>query len=92
MPYSAIRLKTRWKLTLASHIRAAILRREGQLGTLLRAMEALEHGDWEALDRASAGLAPLTSAELAQLAITAAAWASTADQSKENEGLERIEE
>lgn len=79
-------------LTLASHIRAAILRREGQLGTLLGAMEALERGDWEALDRASAALAPLTSGELAQIAITAAAWASTADQSKENEGLERIEE
>jgi c-di-GMP-related signal transduction protein len=79
-------------LTLASHIRAAILRREGQLGTLLRAMEALEHGDWNALDAASAALAPLTSAELAQLAISAAAWASTADQSKDNEGLERIEE
>ncbi|MGG1944139.1 EAL domain-containing protein [Trinickia sp. NRRL B-1857] len=79
-------------LTLASHIRAAILHREGQLGTLLGAIEALEHGDWEALDRASAALAPLTSCELAQIAITAAAWASTADQSKENEGLERIEE
>jgi c-di-GMP-related signal transduction protein len=79
-------------LTLAGHIRAAILHREGQLGTLLGAIEALEYGDWEALDRASAGLAPLTSCELAQIAITAAAWASTADQSKENEGLERIEE
>jgi c-di-GMP-related signal transduction protein len=79
-------------LTLASHIRAAILRREGQLGTLLSSIEALEHGDWDALDRASAALAPLTSAELAQLAITAAAWASTADQSKDNAGLERIEE
>ena len=79
-------------LTLASHIRAAILRREGQLGTLLGAIESLERGDWDALDRASAALAPLTSCELAQIAITAAAWASTADQSKENEGLERIEE
>jgi hypothetical protein len=59
---------------------------------LLRAMEALEHGDWDALDRASAGLAPLGSAELAELAITAAAWASTADQSKDNEGLERFDE
>lgn len=79
-------------LTLASHIRAAILRREGSLGTLLSAIEALERADWEALDRASAALAPLTSGELAQLAITAAAWASKADQGKENEGLERIEE
>ncbi|HVW53673.1 MAG TPA: EAL domain-containing protein [Trinickia sp.] len=79
-------------LTLASHIRAAILHREGQLGTLLSAIEALEHGDWDALDRASAALAPLTAGELAQLAITAAAWASTADQSKDNEGLERFEE
>ncbi|WP_242538559.1 EAL and HDOD domain-containing protein [Trinickia acidisoli] len=79
-------------LTLASHIRAAILRREGALGTLLGAIEALEHGDWDALDRASVALAPLTSCELAQLAISAAAWASTADQSKDNEGLERIEE
>ncbi|HEX7683996.1 MAG TPA: EAL domain-containing protein [Trinickia sp.] len=79
-------------LTLANHIRAAILRREGQLGTLLSSIEALERGDWDALDRASAALAPLTSAELAQLAITAAAWASTADQSKDNAGLERVEE
>ena len=44
------------------------------------------------LSVASAALAPLTSAELAQLAITAAAWASTADQSKDNAGLERVEE
>jgi c-di-GMP-related signal transduction protein len=79
-------------LTLASHIRAAILRRDGQLGTLLAAIEALERGDWEALDRASAALSPLTACDLAQIAITAAAWASTADQGKENEGLERIEE
>jgi c-di-GMP-related signal transduction protein len=79
-------------LTLASHIRAAILRREGQLGTLLSAIEALEQGDWAALDQASRALAPLTSGELAQLAIAAAAWASTADQSKDNAGLERIEE
>jgi c-di-GMP-related signal transduction protein len=79
-------------LTLASHIRAAILRREGTLGTLLSAIEALERADWAALDQASAALAPLTSCELAQLAITAAAWASKADQGKENEGLERIEE
>ena len=68
------------------------MRREGSLGTLLSAIEALERADWEALDRASAALAPLTSGELAQLAITAAAWASKADQGKENEGLERIEE
>lgn len=79
-------------LTLANHIRAAILRREGPLGRLLSAMEALERGDWAALDRASATLAPLTSGELAQLAITAAAWASAADQSKDNAGLERFEQ
>jgi len=79
-------------LTLAGYIRAAILHREGQLGTLLNAIEALERADWDALDRACAALAPLTSGELAQMAISAAAWASTADQSKDNAGLERFEE
>lgn len=79
-------------LTLASHIRAAILRREGELGTLLDVIEALERGDWAALDRTSATLAPLAPAELAELAITAAAWASSADEQDDNAGLARIEE
>lgn len=79
-------------LTLASHIRAAILRREGELGTLLNVIEALERGDWAALDRTSAALAPLAPAEWAELAITAAAWASSADEQDDNAGLARIEE
>ncbi|HEV3105381.1 MAG TPA: EAL domain-containing protein [Trinickia sp.] len=79
-------------LTLASHIRAAILHRQGPLGTLLDAIVALERGDWAALDRASAALAPLSSATLAELGIAAAAWATSEDQSGEHAGLEHFDE
>nr|WP_242539827.1 EAL domain-containing protein [Trinickia mobilis] len=79
-------------LTLSRHIRAAILEREGVLGTLLSAVEALELGDWAALDRACETLAPLTSAELAELALNAAAWAASADHSADSQGLERLED
>lgn len=79
-------------LTLSRHIRAAILKREGMLGTLLSAVEALEHGDWTALDRACETLAPLTSSELAELALNAAAWATSADHSADSQGLERLED
>lgn len=79
-------------LMLATHIRAAILHRQGPLGALLGAIEALERGDWAALDCASAALAPLSSAELAELGITAAAWATSADQSGEHAGLEHFDE
>ena len=78
-------------LMLSTHIRSAIVKREGMLGTLLSAIEALEHGDWAALDQASNVLG-LPWTELAQHAIAAAAWASTADQHGDNAGLERIEE
>lgn len=79
-------------LMLAGHIRAAILRREGLLGTLLAAIQSLERADWTALERTSAALAPFTPAELAELAITAAAWASAAEQHGDNAGRERVEE
>ena len=79
-------------LMLAGHIRAAILRHEGLLGTLLAAVQALERADWAALEQLSATLSPFTPAELAELAITAAAWASAADQHGDNAGLERVQE
>jgi c-di-GMP-related signal transduction protein len=79
-------------LALSRHIRNAILHREGPLGRLLSAVEALEQGDWAALDAASESLAPLTVSELAELALKAAAWAGSADQNAENAGLERIED
>lgn len=79
-------------LALSSHIHAAILHREGTLGTLLNAIEALERGDWAALDHAAAMLEPLSSADLTELAITAAAWASSSDQSDEHAGLDHFEE
>ena len=79
-------------LTLSRHIRAAILKREGVLGTLLSAVEALEYGDWAALDRACETLVPLTAAELAELALNAAAWATSADHSADSQGLERLDD
>ncbi|WP_240702362.1 EAL and HDOD domain-containing protein [Trinickia terrae] len=79
-------------LTLSRHIRSAILHREGSLGMLLSAVEALEHGDWAALDRACETLAPLTAAELAELALKAAAWASSSDHTEDSAGLERLED
>ena len=79
-------------LMLAGHIRAAILRHEGLLGTLLAAVQSLERADWAALEQMSATLAPFTPAELAELAITSAAWASAADQHGDNAGLERVQE
>jgi c-di-GMP-related signal transduction protein len=79
-------------LTLGSHIRAAILHREGTLGTVLDAIMAFERADWTRLDRTSEALAPLSSAQLAELAIAAAAWAGSADQSEENAGLEHFDD
>jgi c-di-GMP-related signal transduction protein len=79
-------------LMLSRPIRAAIEHREGALGTLLTLSEALERGAWADVEAACAELAPLTSGEAAELALTAAAWAGIADRSAEAEGLERIED
>ena len=79
-------------LMLSRPIRAAILRREGALGALLSAIDALEHGAWSDLDAASTQLAPLTPGDVASLALVAAAWAGVADSSAEAAGLERIED
>lgn len=79
-------------LTLAKPIRAAIVRREGVLGRLLSAIEALERGEWATVDALASQLAPLTSPELASLALSAAAWAGVADRHAEADGLERIED
>ncbi|WP_322057656.1 EAL and HDOD domain-containing protein [Paraburkholderia sp. J63] len=79
-------------LRLAKPIRAAIARREGVLGRLLGVSEALERGDWAAVDAACATLAPLDAGALAALALTAAEWAGTAERNAEAEGLERIED
>jgi c-di-GMP-related signal transduction protein len=79
-------------LMLSRPIRDAIELHEGTLGTLLTLIEALEHGAWDEADTACQSLAPLTTAEAADLALTAAAWAGIADRSAEAEGLERIED
>jgi len=79
-------------LRLAKPIRAAIARREGVLGHLLDASEALERADWAAVDAACARLAPLDAGALAALALSAAEWAGTAERNAEAEGLERIED
>lgn len=79
-------------LRLAKPIRAAIARREGVLGHLLGASEALERADWAAVDAACAMLAPLDAGALAALALSAAEWAGTAERNAEAEGLERIED
>ncbi|HZZ11659.1 MAG TPA: EAL domain-containing protein [Paraburkholderia sp.] len=77
-------------LTLARPIQAAILHREGVLGLLLSAVEALEKGDWDSMATLCARLQPLTVPALAQLGMAAGAWAGVADRSAE--GLERIED
>jgi c-di-GMP-related signal transduction protein len=77
-------------LTLSRPIQAAILHRDGRLGLLLHAVEALEAGQWERLASLCEGLAPLTVAEVARMGLAAGAWAGVADRSAQ--GLERIED
>jgi c-di-GMP-related signal transduction protein len=77
-------------LTLARPIQAAILHREGVLGALLTAVEALERGAWDEIGMLCERLAPLGVDEIAELGLAAAAWAGVADRSAE--GLERIED
>ncbi|MEC5407937.1 EAL domain-containing protein [Paraburkholderia sp. MPAMCS5] len=77
-------------LTLSRPIQSAILHREGVLGRLLSAVEALETGAWDTLAGFCAQLAPLTVEEVAQMGLAAGAWAGVADRSAE--GLERIED
>jgi c-di-GMP-related signal transduction protein len=79
-------------LALAKPIQAAILHREGVLGQLLAAIEALEHGAWADVEAVCQRLAPLSASEAAQLALSAAAWAGMADRSAEASGLQRIED
>jgi len=79
-------------LKLTKPIRAAILHREGTLGVLLLAIEALERGAWEEIEVASQQLAPLTPGDIARIGLAAAAWAGVADRSAEAAGLERIED
>jgi c-di-GMP-related signal transduction protein len=77
-------------LTLSRPIQAAILHREGTLGLLLGAIEALERGAWDRIEALCAGSQTLTVEEVAQMGLTAGAWAGVADRSAE--GLERIED
>ncbi|RFU48245.1 EAL domain-containing protein [Paraburkholderia sp. DHOC27] len=79
-------------LTLSKPIQAAILNREGVLGTLLSAVDALERGAFAEIEALCEWLTPLTVAEVAELGLTAAAWAGAADRSAEARGLERIED
>ncbi|ANB72848.1 EAL and HDOD domain-containing protein [Paraburkholderia phytofirmans] len=62
-------------------VRAALLRREGVLGTLLSAIEALELGNWDRFDCIAEQIASPTTPNLAELAAQAAVWAGSADQS-----------
>jgi c-di-GMP-related signal transduction protein len=77
-------------LTLSRPIQAGILHRQGVLGLLLTAVEALERGAWDEIDALCARLQPLTVEEIALLGLAAGAWAGVADRSAE--GLERIED
>ncbi|MBC8745715.1 MULTISPECIES: EAL and HDOD domain-containing protein [Paraburkholderia] len=77
-------------LTLSRPIQAAILHREGRLGLLLSAVEALEGGAWERVATLCERLAPLTVEAVAQMGLAAGAWAGVADRSAD--GLERIED
>ncbi|WP_176057973.1 EAL domain-containing protein [Paraburkholderia sp. BCC1876] len=77
-------------LTLSRPIQSAILQREGVLGLLLSAVEALERGAWDEIAMLCERLTPLTVEEVAQMGLAAGAWAGVADRSAE--GLERIED
>jgi c-di-GMP-related signal transduction protein len=77
-------------LTLSRPIQAGILHRQGVLGLLLSAVEALERGAWDEIEALCARLQPLSVAEVAELGLAAGAWAGVADRSAE--GLERIED
>ncbi|HEX7909896.1 MAG TPA: HDOD domain-containing protein [Paraburkholderia sp.] len=77
-------------LTLSRPLQAAILRREGVLGLLLSAVDALERGAWDEIAALCERLQPLTVEELAQMGLAAGAWAGVADRSAQ--GLERIED
>ncbi|RQH07557.1 EAL and HDOD domain-containing protein [Paraburkholderia dinghuensis] len=79
-------------LTLARPIRAAILNRDGVLGQLLSAAEALERADWTRLDEVCGQLAPLDAAAVAAIGLDAAEWAGMADRATEATGLERLDE
>lgn len=79
-------------LTLARPIRAAIVKREGALGKLLDASEALERADWTRLDEVCTQLEPLDAGAVAALTLEAAEWAGMADRNTEATGLERLEE
>jgi c-di-GMP-related signal transduction protein len=79
-------------LTLSKPIQAAILHREGVLGLLLAAVEALERGAWAQIETICERLAPLSVSDVAELGLVAAAWAGVADRSAEARGLERIED
>ncbi|WP_233800756.1 EAL and HDOD domain-containing protein [Paraburkholderia sp. HP33-1] len=77
-------------LTLSRPIQAAIVHREGTLGVLLSAVEALECGAWERIATLCERVAPLTVEEVARMGLAAGAWAGVADRSAQ--GLERIED
>ena len=79
-------------LALSKPIRDAILQREGVLGTLLTMTEALERGAWADLENICAQIEGLQVRDVAQMGLTAAAWAGVADRSAEAAGLERIED
>ena len=79
-------------LTLSKPIQAAILHREGVLGLLLSAVDALERGAWAQIEMVCERLAPLSVSDVAELGLAAAAWAGVADRSAEARGLERIED
>jgi c-di-GMP-related signal transduction protein len=79
-------------LMLSKPIQAAILHREGVLGLLLSAVDALERGAWAEIEAVCERLAPLSVSEVAELGLTAAAWADVADRGAEARGLERIED
>lgn len=79
-------------LTLSKPIQAAILHREGVLGLLLSAVDALERGAWEEIEALCQRLVPLSVSEVADLGLAAATWAGVADRSAEARGLERIED
>jgi c-di-GMP-related signal transduction protein len=79
-------------LTLSKPIQAAILHHEGVLGQLLSVVDALERGAWEEVEAVCEWLAPLSVVDVAELGLTAAAWAGVADRSAEARGLERIED
>ncbi|PLZ04504.1 diguanylate phosphodiesterase [Burkholderia sp. WAC0059] len=80
------------RLALSPMIRKAIVQREGRLGQLLDAVQALECANWARIDEVCERLESLGAADVSALGLEAAEWAGMADRNTDASELERIED